>query len=348
MTAPGTLEALGWSPAFAKALADLQEPELLPARVILERGGFFELASLEGELTSRTTGLLRHQARSAAELPAVGDWVAARRGEAGGLAAIRAVLPRRTKLSRRAAGADHTEQVLAANVDVALLVMGLDGDYNPRRLERYLALARSGGVRPVVVLSKADLHPDPAVCVAEVEGMAPGVAVHAANLRTDESDAALLAHVGPGETAVLLGSSGVGKSTLLNRLHGQSVQRTREVRTEDSRGRHTTTHRQLFRLGSGALLIDTPGVRELQPWEALPTLESAFPDLLELAEACRFRDCRHQDEPGCAVREAKVSGKLAAERLASFHKLRDELEAAQSVEGPGDNSRKTGFRKKRR
>jgi len=147
---------------------------------------------------------------------------------------------------------------------------------------------------------------------------------------------------------LLLGSAGVGKPPLLNRLHGQSVQRTGEVRTDGSRGRHTTTHRQLFRLGSGALLIDTPGVRELHPWEALPTLESAFPDVLEFAEACRFRDCRHQDEPGCAVREARESGELAAERLASFHKLRDELEAAQSPEGPGDTSRKTGYRKKRR
>ncbi len=348
VAAPVALDALGWTPSFARAFADLKEPELLPARVILERGGFYELASSEGELTSRITGALRHQARTAAELPAVGDWVAVRRPDAGGLAAIRAVLPRRTKLSRRAAGEENTEQVLAANVDVAFLVMGLDGDYNLRRLERYLALARSGGARPVVVLSKADLRPDARACVAEVEGAAPGVPVHAVNLRTSADDATLLAHVGSGETAVLLGSSGVGKSTLLNRLHGQEVQRTGEVRADDSRGRHTTSHRQLFRLRGGALIIDTPGVRELHPWEALPTLESAFPDVLELAGTCRFRDCRHGDEPGCAVQAGVASGALAVERLASFHKLRDELEAAQSPEGSGDTSRKQGYRKKRR
>ncbi|MCI0571063.1 MAG: ribosome small subunit-dependent GTPase A [Myxococcaceae bacterium] len=342
------LEALGWTPTLAEALAALRAPELVVARALEERGGFYSLASAEGELSARVAGALRHQASSAAELPVVGDWVAVRRGDSGGLASIRAVLPRRSKLSRRAAGEEHVEQVLAANVDVAFLVMGLDGDYNLRRLERYLALARTGGVRPVVVLSKADLRPDASECVAEVEAATPGVAVHAANLRSPECDATLLAHVRTGETAVLLGSSGVGKSTLLNRLLGQEAQRTREVRADDSRGRHTTSHRQLFRLTGGALLIDTPGVRELHPWEALPTVEEAFPDVLELTAACRFRDCRHEDEPGCAVRSAVVDGVLQAERLTAFRKLRGELEVAQSPKGAGDTSRKTGYRKARR
>jgi ribosome biogenesis GTPase len=347
--AADTLARLGWTQALAQAFAELDTPGLVAGRCLLERGGFIQVHTGAAELSARVAGTLRHQAASAAELPVVGDWVALRPADAsGGLASIRALLPRRSKLSRRAAGEENVEQVLAANVDTALLLMGLDADYNARRLERYLALVRAGGVTPAVVLSKADVvEPERLeACVAEVRAMAPGVAVHALDLKGPAVPGALAPLLRAGDTLVALGSSGVGKSTLVNRLLGREAQRTGEVRADDSRGRHTTSHRELFRLPEGALLIDTPGVRELQPWEALPTLEAAFPDLLERAALCRFRNCQHRDEPGCAVREAEARGEVPPERRAAFLKLHDELAAASAPEGGGGT--KEGGRAPRR
>ena len=245
-------------------------------------------------------------------------------GDAGSDARIRAVLPRATHFSRRAAGNPTEEQVLAANIDVVFLVSGLDHDFNPRRIERYLVTAWDSGAAPVIVLNKADLVADPATFVAEVEAVAPDVPVLAVSARAPASVAALRQHLGHGRTAALLGSSGVGKSSIANALIGDEVLRTHEVRESDSRGRHTTTGRQLVLLPGGGILIDTPGMRELQLWESTETVAGAFSDIDGLAVGCRFRDCRHATEPGCAVIAAAAGGTLPAARLESFRKLQGE------------------------
>jgi ribosome biogenesis GTPase len=238
---------------------------------------------------------------------------------------VQAVVPRRSAFVRRAAGEQTVEQVVAANVDTVLLVSGLDHDFNPRRVERYVLLAWESGARPVVVLNKADLRDDVDACRRAIEQIAPGVAVHAVSARDPPSLAALAPYLLPGRTVALLGSSGVGKSTLLNRLMGTEVQPTRAVREHDQRGRHTTSDRHLFVLPGGALAIDTPGMRELQLWDSGAGLAATFEDVDALAPRCRFRDCTHEAEPGCAVRAAVAEGRLAEDRLASFHKLRAEL-----------------------
>jgi ribosome biogenesis GTPase len=327
------LEELGWDPPFAEAFDVLRRDDatLVPARVVIAHAREGRVDDGAAEWRATFAGKTRRAPR--ADQPAVGDWVAARPPAGGDLGSIEAVLPRRTRFARRAAGAVAEEQVLAANVDAAIVVMGLDGDYNLRRLERYLALSYTCGATPVVVLSKADLVEDAPARVAEVEAIAPGVLVVAARL-LDEVPAAVRAVLAPGRTAVLLGSSGVGKSTLINRLLLGEVQRTRAVRTHDQRGKHTTTHRQLFRVPGGGLIIDSPGLREVQLWQADEGVGAAFDDVEELAAGCRFRDCRHDDEPGCAVRSAVEAGALPPERLASWRKLRGELAAAAAQADP--------------
>jgi ribosome biogenesis GTPase len=318
------LEALGYSAAWAEALAALGAPELRPGRVVLEHGRFLRLGTADGELLSVPTGRMRHEAANAAALPTVGDWVAFAHKPSEELASIRHLLPRRSRFSRRSAGSRSVEQVVAANVDTVLLMMGLDADFNLRRLERYLTLAHGSGAAPVIVLNKADLCPDLPGRRAEVEALAQAVPIVVTNLDAPDGHAAVDALLAPARTLALLGSSGVGKSTLLNRLLGEELQRTGAVRAGDGRGKHTTTGAQLFRLPGGALVIDTPGMRELQLWEADAGLDSAFEDVEALATACRFRDCGHGEEPGCAVRAALASGELAADRYASFTKLRAE------------------------
>jgi ribosome biogenesis GTPase / thiamine phosphate phosphatase len=234
------------------------------------------------------------------------------------------VLPRTSRFSRRAAGNPTEEQVVAANIDVVFLVSGLDNDFNPRRIERYLVTAWDSGATPVIVLNKSDLVDDPAAYAEDVRTLAVGVAVHVVSAKAPESLDAVRAHLGPGRTAALLGSSGVGKSSIANALIGEEVLRTREVRATDSRGRHTTTGRQLVLLPGGGILIDTPGMRELQLWETGDAVAGAFADIDALAEGCRFRDCRHASEPGCAVVAAVAGGTLSPLRLESFRKLQDE------------------------
>jgi ribosome biogenesis GTPase / thiamine phosphate phosphatase len=316
-----TLDDLGWTPRFAQAFDAFRADGVSPARVSLEHTHIYRVVSPDGERLARVSGRLRHDASGRADFPAVGDWVVVEAAPGGGDARIRAVLPRATHFSRRAAGNPTEEQVVAANIDVVFLVSGLDHDFNPRRIERYLVTAWESGAAPVIVLNKADLVEDPSAFVTEIAALAPGVPVHAVSAKRPESMAVLRDHLGPGRTAALLGSSGVGKSSIANALVGEEVLRTREVRESDSRGRHTTTGRQLLLLPGGGILIDTPGMRELQLWDTGEAVAGAFADVESIGESCRFRDCRHAAEPGCAVIAAVASGMLPEARLESYRKL---------------------------
>ena len=285
----------------------------------------YRVVTSEGEVAAEIAGRLRHEAKGPEDFPAVGDFVvlALRQGEERAI--IHAVLPRRGRLSRKAPGNVTSEQVLAANIDTLFLMAGLDGDFNTRRLERTLVLAWDSGAEPVLLLTKADLSPDVEGRVAEVQALAPAASVIAVSARDGQGLAALERWLRPGKTVTLLGSSGVGKSTLLNRLLGDERQRTFAVRESDSRGRHTTTHREMFVLPGGALVVDTPGLRELQLWGDEEDLDLSFVDITALATVCRFTNCRHDSEPGCGVQAAIASGALARERLVSYRKLEAEL-----------------------
>ena len=324
-TAP-TLEDLGWNEAFAEAFVPYAKQGMVPGRVVRESRGVYGVATAGGDLPAAASGRLWHGEESEGA-PAVGDWVAVRRPtlpEEPGL--IRAILPRKSKFSRKAAGSRTDEQVVAANVDTVFLMTGLDQDFSPRRIERYLTAAWESGATPVVVLNKADLDDALQDHVLEVERLALGVSVHAISAATGDGVETLASYCGPGRTVSVLGSSGVGKSTLINRLLGRDAQRTGAVRASDDTGRHTTTHRELFLLPGGGLILDTPGMRELQLWEAEDGLGTAFADIEELAAACRFGNCGHTGEPGCAVEAAVADGTLAAGRLESWRKLQKELE----------------------
>jgi ribosome biogenesis GTPase / thiamine phosphate phosphatase len=280
----------------------------------------------QGELRGELSGGLRRQATRRRDLPAVGDWVAVRSTGSSGPAAIDAFLPRHGIVSRRASGDPTDEQLVAVNVDVLFVAMGLDGNYNLRRLERALTLAHESGARPVVLLTKADLAGDTLAALKdEAQHAAGSLPVHAISAATGQGIAEVLGHLVPGETVALIGSSGVGKSTLLNRLCGQERQHTQPVSDEAARGRHTTTARELVVLPNGALLLDTPGLREVGLWADEGALERTFADVLELAQTCRFRDCQHEQEPGCAVRAALAAGVLTPEREASHRKLQREM-----------------------
>jgi ribosome biogenesis GTPase / thiamine phosphate phosphatase len=332
------LQRLGWSPFFAEPFQQYELDGLIPGRVAVQERGSYLVYTEEGERWAEITGRLRHDSASPADFPAVGDWVALSDR-------IHAVLPRRTKFSRKVAFLKTEEQVLAANVDVVFLVMALtERDFNPRRLERYLATAWESGAEPVVVLSKADLCDDVPGLLAEAEGVAYGVPVHVTSAVTGDGLEDLRASFSGDRTAALLGSSGVGKSTLINAFLGSEVLRTNEIRA-DGRGRHTTTHRELVSLPEGGLLLDTPGMRELQLWTADSGLDETFTDVSELAARCRFNDCSHDGEPGCAVRAALADGSLEAERYASYEKLQREL---QHLEIRLDKRLQAEERKKRR
>ncbi|HUH20682.1 MAG TPA: ribosome small subunit-dependent GTPase A, partial [Gaiellaceae bacterium] len=290
----------------------------IPARVAAQHRGEYDVLTERGELRAHVAGRLRHEASSGADLPAVGDWVALRDET------IHAVLPRRSAFQRKVAFHATEAQVLAANIDTVFVVTGLDEDFSARRLERYLTLAWESGATPAVVLTKADLCDDPLAMVLEAEQVAVGVQAHVVSNVTGEGLDELVTYLAPAKTVALLGSSGVGKSSLVNRLFDDEVQATKEL-AEDGTGRHTTTARQLFRLPGGAMLVDTPGLREVQLWDADEGIQEAFSDVDELAADCRFNDCAHMREPGCAVQAAIDEGRLPRERLQSYRALQREL-----------------------
>jgi ribosome biogenesis GTPase len=318
------IQDYGWSDTLRRDFAPFAARELIPGRITVQQRGQFGLVTDLGELTGQISGRLAHDAESGG-YPAVGDWVAVAARPAEQAATIHAVLPRRTAFVRRAADTVTVAQVVAANVDVALLVASMNADLNQRRLERYLATAWQSGATPVVVLTKADLAEDPEGEIAEAESVAFGAPVLAVSAITGEGMDALAALLKPGETAVLVGSSGVGKSSLVNALAGEMLMATAAIREDDARGRHTTTHRELIRLPSGALILDTPGMRELGLFDADEGLSATFEDIEDLAQACRFNDCHHGNEPGCAVREALETGALDPGRWKSYVKLQKEL-----------------------
>lgn len=323
------LEHLGATPELRAAIA----PGLSLARVTLSHRDLYRLAADSAELDAEPSGALWYHADTRAAMPVVGDWVAARVINSE-QAIVEAVLPRRTLFARRAAGRREDQQAIAANIDLVFLVCGLDGDFNLRRLERYLTLSMESGASAVVVLNKSDLCDDVAARVAmtaAVAGSAPVVAVHT---RSPEGLAALRPYLVSGRTVALLGSSGVGKSSLVNCLLGEERLRTTEVRESDSRGRHTTTHRELIPLPAGGALIDTPGMRELQLWAGEDAVDQAFDEIAALAAECRYRDCSHTAEKCCAVQNALSNGGLAPDRWESYRKLRGEAQRHEALADP--------------
>ncbi len=320
-----SLSRWGWNSYFEALWGDGDRGNAVPARVIAQQRRFWRVAGDFGEGWAEAAGRLRDAAAGGAEWPAVGDWVAVELHDASA-AVIREVLPRRTQFVRKSPGKQIEEQVIAANVDTALLVSALDGDFNPRRVERYLAQCWESGARPVIVLNKADTCEDARDRAAEMEKIALGAAVCVVSAKTGQGIEELEKLLRPGETLALLGSSGVGKSTIVNRLLCESLQAVQPVREGDSRGRHTTTTRELLVLPGGALLMDTPGLRELQLWDAAEGVSQAFADIDSLARQCRFSDCRHEKEPGCAVQAAVRAGTLDEARLENHRKLLREQE----------------------
>lgn len=317
---------LGWTDFFEEAFRPHAEREWIAGRVMAQFRGGYAVLTESGEYLADVSGKFRHQAEGPADFPAVGDWVAFNPPAGSGRSVIHARLPRRTTFSRNIPGEATVQQVLAANIDTVFIVEPLSSEPNVRRIERFLALAWESGARPAVVLTKVDLCGDPDAALAAARAVAGEAPVNAVCGLTGKGLRALRPHLKTGKTAVLLGASGAGKSTLINALCDEDIQYVIPVRDSDHKGRHTTTHRELFQVPEGGWIIDTPGLREVQLWDASAGVGEAFADIETLALTCRFTNCTHQAEPGCAVRTALTDGKLEATRFASFQKLREEAQ----------------------
>ncbi|HZI47015.1 MAG TPA: ribosome small subunit-dependent GTPase A [Pyrinomonadaceae bacterium] len=317
------LTTLGWDEFFESNFKPYAQNGYTCGRVALEHKNFFRVYTQSGEVLAQVSGKLRHEAVQRVDLPAVGDWVAISAAPEGGRVVIHAVLPRRTSFARKTAGARTEEQIVGANIDTVFLLTSLNQDFNVRRIERYLIIAWESGANPIIVLSKSDLCDRVAEAITEAQAVARGVPIHAISVVTGDGLEDLARYFKRGQTVALLGSSGVGKSTLINCLAGVDHLKVQTVREHDDRGRHTTTHRELVLLPEGGLVLDTPGMRELQLWDG--HLPSVFDDIETLADECLFSDCHHQDEPQCAVREALAAGTIDTERYESYEKFRKEL-----------------------
>jgi len=318
----------GWNEHFAQSFQPFLENDYLPGRVSFQNQHLYRVYTEQGELLVEATGKLRYDAASPEDLPAVGDWVALRFRPQEDRARIQAVLPRQSKFARKAAGAKTEMQIVGANVDTIFLVTSLNQDFNPRRVERYLTTIWDSGARPVIVLSKSDLCSDAAEIgerVAMLQEAAHNVPIHAVSAKTQQGLDDLLQYCRTGQTIALIGMSGVGKSTLINHLLGFARQKVKDVRGHDERGQHTTRHRELILLPQGGLVLDTPGMRELQLWDAESGIGTTFEDIEAIATHCFFSDCQHQSEPRCAVNTAVNDGTLAVERLENYNKLQKEL-----------------------
>jgi ribosome biogenesis GTPase len=320
------LDKWGWDARLA-ALFQPHTNSLEPGRVLSEHRGGYVVATARGEVEAAVSGRYRHEAAMSEDFPAVGDWVALDMGDGDKSAIIQALVPRKTRFLRPARGDSLGAQVVAANVDVVLLVVGLDHDFNLRRIERYVALAWSSGAEPVIVLNKSDVCDDIGGRTADVAAVSPGVPVRVLSAIDGTGLESLAPLLEPGRTVALIGSSGVGKSTIVNALLGWERQSTGAVREDDQRGRHTTTMRELVVTPSGALLIDSPGMRSVGMWDIDEGMAEAFADVEAFASQCRFSDCAHGTEPGCAVQAAIAAGTLPAARLASQQKLEREWAA---------------------
>ena len=314
---------LGWDQFFSNAFEEIEESDLEPARVSIEHNHLIRVYTASAELLANVSGRLIHAASEPSALPSVGDWVAIR-NNSDGPAQIREILPRKSCFARKAAGDKTKKQIVASNIDTVFLVSGLDHEFNSKRVERYLVAARDSGAKPVIVLNKGDLDKDQTASLDELKTVAPNIPLHVTSCVDNRGIDDLAQYLLHGKTVALLGSSGVGKSSLINQLLGYNRQSTQTVRVRDSRGRHTTVHRELLVHPTSGVIIDTPGMRELRLWDTSESLDATFDDLSSLAEQCRFRDCQHETEPGCAVKTAVEQGQIQVSRLAHYRKLRSE------------------------
>jgi ribosome biogenesis GTPase / thiamine phosphate phosphatase len=320
-----SLEDFGWNQMWEDRLSQYHLDQGIPARIISEHRSEYRLHTGSTEISARAAGKLYHELLNTTDLPAVGDWVIVDHSDSDGNSSIRCVLPRQSMFSRKASIKSTTEQVIATNIDTIWIISTFGSELNPERIERYITLVMENGAEPVLVMTKSDLADSVESVLESLKTRLPNIAIHAVSPKIGMGLDALRTYLRMGRTVALLGSSGVGKSTLINYFLGSDVLQTASVREKDGKGRHTTTHRELFLLPSGGLLLDTPGMRELQLWGVDETLEKSFADIDDLAFECRFSDCSHGIEPGCAVNEAISAGELSIERLNNYKKLKQEF-----------------------
>ena len=322
------LEELGWDPFFEAHFELYKEKGFLPARIAVEEWNLYIAYSELGELTGKVTGRFRHNARSRSDFPAVGDWVAVKGNKKTKKMTIHGVLPRKSKFSRKVATTDDRvtdEQVISANIDTVFLVIALDADFNMRRIERYLSLVQESGSRLVVVLNKTDLCDNVEEYLKEVKSITSGIPIHPVSALKREGLEQLRTYLSAGQTVTLVGSSGVGKSTLINSLLGEERQAVGEVREKDGKGRHITVKRELIMIPGGGMFIDNPGIRSVTLWGEEGGLEKTFEDIVELASQCKFKDCQHRTEPGCAIKQALADGTLDKKRYENYLRMQREL-----------------------